>query len=141
MNAAEVQTTATWIPPTLLVWGIGIVIALVGVVLTALMVSIKLHLTTFTTHLNERLATLDRRMEKLDATTEEQDKVIAGLAKSVNLDKLELRFVDMAARLGGFMTTEQGGRLGDRMDGRITNLAERLAVLEATAQRIGNNAA
>ncbi len=128
MTATEVQAVASWVPPTLLAGALGTAILII-------IIQAKMQITTFIKQLKLDLAAFDKRLENVEGTLKEQDRAIVGLATRSDVDKLELRFADITGRLGGFMTTEQGGRLGDRMDGRITNIAERLAVLEATTVR------
>lgn len=55
------------------------------------------------------------------------------------LDKMEATLEMLKERLPLFATTEQLGRLGDRMDGRVTNVTERVAVLEALERRKGKD--
>ena len=51
------------------------------------------------------------------------------------LDKIEATLESVKERLPTFATIEQLGRACDRMDGRITNVTERAAVLEALERR------
>jgi len=58
------------------------------------------------------------------------------------LDKMEGTIETVKDRMPGFATIAQleevkagQGRMGDRMDGRITNAVERIAVLEALERR------
>ncbi len=60
------------------------------------------------------------------------------------LDKMETTIELVKERMPAYATTaqleevKQGvGRLGDRMDGRVTNVTERVAVLEALLKHFG----
>ena len=60
-----------------------------------------------------------RRFDKLETTLEKVKDSMPGLVTQAQLDDVK-----------------QGmGRMGDRMDGRITNVTERVAVLEALERR------
>ncbi len=128
MSPSDTQAIAGWIPPT-------IVVSVLGIAIGAIVLLVKLQISVFIAQLKIDFATFNKRLENMEASIKDQDRAMVSLATSADVDKIKGSLLDMTARLGGFMTTEQGGRLGDRMDGRITNVAERLAVLEATAQR------
>lgn len=51
------------------------------------------------------------------------------------LEKIGERLTDLEKASMGYATVDQLGRLGDRIDGRTTNVAERVAVLEALGKR------
>lgn len=51
------------------------------------------------------------------------------------LEKIIERLDTIEKSLHQFATTEGVGRMGDRLDGRITNIAERVAVLEARRRK------
>lgn len=60
------------------------------------------------------------------------------------LDKMETNIESVKERMPAYATTaqleevKQGvGRLGDRMDGRVTNVTERVAVIEALIKHFG----
>lgn len=58
---------------------------------------------------------------------------------AARLDKMEATLDLLKDRLPNLATTDQLGRLGDRMDGRVTNVTERVAVLEALERRKGKD--
>lgn len=51
------------------------------------------------------------------------------------LEKIVTRLESIESKLHGYATVEQLGRLGDRIDGRVTNISERVKVLEVLGRR------
>jgi len=51
------------------------------------------------------------------------------------LEKIGDRLTALERAQSNYATLEQLGRLGDRIDGRTTNVTERVAVLEALAKK------
>lgn len=51
------------------------------------------------------------------------------------LDKILSRLELLEQRSHTYATNDMLGRLGDRLDGRVTNVAERVAVIEALGRR------
>jgi len=80
---------------------------------------------------NTVLAGLLYMLVKREVSRLEHDKVKAEVA----LEKISAQLVDLDKRLVDTATRPMLGSLGDRLDGRITNVAQELAVVKDRQER------
>lgn len=115
------QLIANWVPG--------------GVMSAAALVLGRMWFVQLLQKINDAKKSADDALKLAEST--KTDNTAAALAFDrvmAKLEQLERDVQGVAVKLAGTATNDGLGRMGDRMDGRITNVAERVAVLEGTAK-------